>query len=620
MRKLLLLLLLTSVADAEELRLSGEVKIAAGGVSSAARLAVLDLARDLETVLGKKAVVVDGKEGEICVMAFGGGARESYRVSVTANQVRIEAPDELGLIYGIYAFSQQCLGVDPYWFWKDIRPPARTELLLEPRVIRSAPPRFRYRGWFINDEDLLTEWKQPSGARHIDYPFYAQVINLDVADRIFETLLRAGGNLVIPASFVDVMNEPEAELVRRAAARGLYVTQHHIEPMGMSYFGFENYWKARGQAIPFAYGKDPARVHETWRAYAKKWREVAGDRVIWQIGLRGRGDRALWASDSSVSANDAGRIISAAMNEQVKIVRETDPRADAPITTTLWLEMSKLMSGGSLKIPAGVSIVFCDEGQTQTLQEDFETTPRETERGYGVYYHIGFWKNGPHLLMGTRPEKLAGQFRRVIEKNDTHYAIINVTNIREHLLGIETAMSIMRGGEKWDRAAFMDRWAPPKVAEGYERYLAALAEPRQGMLLQDGHAYSMGEALLAGMAKGQKVKPLFFENREAAMAALQRSIAQLDELITGFDDRVKGLTVGEEAFHRRNLLAQAKQLRGLYGWLVGLLKEDRAAAVAGLESVIAARAVMATGAWENWYRGDKKANVPRLLERTRAAK
>lgn len=616
----MLLLLLTRFADAEALRLSGEITIAAGGVSPAVRLAVLDLARDCEKVLGKKAMVVDAREGDVCVIATEGGAPESYRVSVTAKQVRIEAPDELGLIYGIYAFSQQCLGVDPYWFWKDIKPAARTELLLEAREIRSAPARFRYRGWFINDEDLLTEWKQPSGARHIDYPFYAQVINLEVADRIFETLLRTGGNLVIPASFVDVMNEPEAALVRRAVERGLYVTQHHIEPMGMSHFGFENYWKARGENVKLAYGKDPKKVHETWRAFAKKWHEVAGDKVVWQIGLRGRGDRALWASDTTVSAAEAGKIISGAMEEQVKIVREVDPRADAPITTTLWLEMSKLMSGGGLKIPPRVSIVFCDEGQSQLLQEDFETTAREAGRGYGLYYHVGFWKNGPHLLMGTRPEKLAGQFKRVIDKKDTHYAIINVTNIREHVLGIETAMSIMRGREAWDRAAFMKGWAPAKVAEGYEEYLSALAEPRPGVLLQDGHTYSMGEALLAAMAKGQKAKPMFFESREAAIAALERSMAQLDALITGFDDRVKGLAAEEEAFHRRNLLAQAKQLRGLYGWLVGLLKEDRAAAVAGLESVIAAREVTATGTWEGWYRGDKKANVPRLLERTRSGR
>lgn len=611
---------LTPSAFAQPVRLAGEVKIAATDPTPAVRLALQDLARDLESVLGQRATLINADKGDIFALTAGEGAPESFLISISEKGIRISAPDQLGLIYGIYAFSHQCLGVDPYWFWKDIKPRPQKQLLLDPRIIQSRPAQFRYRGWFINDEDLLTEFKPPSGQRHIDYPFYSTVINLDLADRIFETLLRAGGNLIIPASFVDVMNDPEAELVRRAAQRGLYVTQHHIEPMGMSHFGFENYWKSRGQKIPFAYGKDPTKVHETWRAYAKKWREIAGDHVIWQIGLRGRGDRSLWSSDKTVTAADAGKIISAAMTEQVKIIRETDPRPDAQITTTLWLEMSNLMNAGSLRIPSGVSIVFCDEGLTQTLQNDFETTPRENGRQFGLYYHVGFWKNGPHLLMGTRPEKLASQFARTIARNDTHYAIINVTNIREHLLGIEAAMTIMRTREPFDRAAFMARFAPPKLADGYDLYLAALAEAPGNILIQDGHTYSIGEALLTQFSKGQPAKPIFFPTRQSAQDTLTNSITKLDALIETFDTRTKDLDDTTAHFHRRNLLAQSKQLRGQYAWLIALMNNDKPAAIAALESVLSTRAQTATNTWQNWYTGDKKANVPKLLEKTRAMK
>src|SRR5690606_41153973 len=67
------------------------------------------------------------------------------------------------------------------------------------------------------------------GPRSIDYPFYSQVIDYAMADRIFEALLRLGGNLIIPASFVNILNPPEAELVRRAAARGLRSEEHTSE-------------------------------------------------------------------------------------------------------------------------------------------------------------------------------------------------------------------------------------------------------------------------------------------------------------------------------------------------------------------------------------------------------
>ena len=196
---------------------------------------------------------------------------EGYRIDVAPDKVRICGADELGIIYGIYRFSNQFLGVDPYWYFKDLLPEQRHEIAVPCGVVQSKKPTFHYRGWFVNDEDLFTEWKEGGGKRFIDYPFYHQVTHIDVIDRVFEALLRAGGNLVIPASFVDVMNEPEANLIRRATQRGLYVTQHHIEPLGVSHYGFENYWKAKGKQYEFAYGSQPDQVREVWRAFAERW-------------------------------------------------------------------------------------------------------------------------------------------------------------------------------------------------------------------------------------------------------------------------------------------------------------------------------------------------------------
>jgi hypothetical protein len=58
------------------------------------------------------------------------------------------------------------------YFWSD----KETEKLGKPswKSINyvSSKPTFKYRGWFINDEDLLTEWYESSGRRNIDYPYY----------------------------------------------------------------------------------------------------------------------------------------------------------------------------------------------------------------------------------------------------------------------------------------------------------------------------------------------------------------------------------------------------------------------------------------------------------------
>ncbi|MHB8899452.1 MAG: glycosyl hydrolase 115 family protein, partial [Thermoguttaceae bacterium] len=291
--------------------LEGSVTIANTVGLAGVRLAAVDLASDLEKVLSVPAGKSEPADARIVITLDGTLAGpEAYRIETDARQVRIRGADELGVIYGIYRFSRECLGVDPYWYFKDLLPEQRGAVTVPPGVVESRPSTFGYRGWFVNDEDLLTEWKEGGGARHIDYPFYQQVVHPDVIDRVFEALLRAGGNLVIPASFVDVMNEPEAALIRRAVERGLYVTQHHIEPLGVSHYGFENYWKARGRDYAFAYGSQPDQVREAWRAFAQRWYELAGSKVVWQLGLRGKGDRAIWLSDKSVGEAEAGRMIS----------------------------------------------------------------------------------------------------------------------------------------------------------------------------------------------------------------------------------------------------------------------------------------------------------------------
>ena len=50
-----------------------------------------------------------------------------------------------------------------------------------------------------------------------------------------------------------------------AARRGLYLSMHHIEPLGVSAFTYENYWAERGQEPLFSYYSEPAKVEEVWR-------------------------------------------------------------------------------------------------------------------------------------------------------------------------------------------------------------------------------------------------------------------------------------------------------------------------------------------------------------------
>jgi hypothetical protein len=592
---------------------------------SGVELAVADLANDLEKVLGAAAKVAESEDADLVIRLDDSvGGAESYRIDIEEDRVLISGADELGVIYGMYRFSHDVLGVDPFWYFKDLEPEPRARIPVAIGTIRSKPPTFRYRGWFVNDEDLLTEWKDGGGKRHIGYPFYHQVVRIEVIDRVFEALLRAGGNLIIPASFVDVMNEPEAGLVRQAAQRSLYVSQHHIEPLGVSHYGFENYWKAKGQQYPFAYGSHPERVREVWRAFAVRWRELAGDKVVWQLGLRGKGDTAIWNSDKTVNRSQAGTIISQAIVEQRDIVRSVDPRPKPPMTITLWLEGSALMSAGSLTFPKGITIVFTDHGPSQKMQPDFHSTRRTEQFGFGAYYHIGFWGTGPHLLQGSKPQRIREEFDRIIAKGDTDYAVINVCNVREHVLGIQAATEIMTDRDGWSEAAFWDRFAPPILHEPYRVLLTNLFPLNGERIMQDGALFAAARKLLARYAAGERKHGVLgaatVSERKRQLAG---AIASLDALVADYP--AGELTARQRAFYDVHFLTQAKMWRELYAFYLALIKtsDDPSRlddAESALERFLAVRENAATGKWEGWYRGDTKVNVPAFLRATQAAR
>jgi hypothetical protein len=610
-------------SDQTVLTLKSVVRIADQSGDAAVALAVRDLRRDLQHVLAAATPPSDPDEAQIFVCIDPElDEAEAYRIDIGERAI-IRGSDRLGAIHGIYRFSQQFLGVDPLWFWKDLPPAPQTCIALERQCITSSPPAFRYRGWFINDEDLLTEWKPPSGQRNIDYPFYDKVIDLDIADRIFEAILRSRGNLIIPASFVDVMNPAEARLIERAVARGFYVTQHHIEPLGVSHFGFENYWRARGETVRFSYSQEPQRVRQTWEAFARRWRELAGDQVIWQLGLRGRGDRAIWVHDKGITPDDAVEYVSRALDEQWAIVRAVDPRPRPPATMTLWDEGSQLMLRG-LRVPAGVGIIFSDAGRTQLMQPDFEQIRREPDRDYGVYYHLAYWNRGPHLVQGVSVDQIDATLRRVVAKGDTHYGIVNVTNIREHTVGIGAVMEVLTQGDAFAPADYLDRTLPDPLHDFYRGLFACYMPLPGGGLFQDADCNQAILKILREHQNRAEAEPdlsdYFPEGAADRLAFIERSeqaVEKLDALISSWPGAK--LEPRERRAWEVQLLLQARMLRRQHAALAAMLRsiDDKVHlhdAEFELRQMLRERSdIGETDHWEHWYRGDRKCNWPGVV-------
>ena len=653
--------------------------VVAAGEPAYVRLAAEDLASDVLKITGRKPEVSVGGElpqGACVTLGTkpGGGPWESYRVEAKDGRLVIEGGDARGTMFGVYAFIETYLKVDPLGFWSGREPEKRPELAWKAVSLISGSPSFKFRGWFINDEDLLTEWMESGGTRNIDYPFYGQVVNREAMRAVVEALVRSRFNLIIPASFIDILNPPEAALVEECARRGVFVSQHHVEPMGVSAFSYFNYWKARGKDLTYSYFSHPDEVREVWRVYAEKW--AAYPNVIWQLGLRGVADRPMWQADARVPQSDAerGRIISEAMAEQVRILDEVCPAIPHLMSTTLWAEGSVLNQQGFLAIPAGTIIVFADNSPGWKWQRDFYETPRNPKNRYGVYYHHALIGSGPHLAQVVPPHKTLALLQTAMEKGAGDYAIFNVSNIREFVLGIDATAKMTWRLEGVDADVWLDEWVKSRfskkqaeIVNAYKIYFNAyqIHDRQQVPFLMDGQMFSAGNKVLSEMSRKLKAGKIATGTEQETITYGEKANAEVkktDAFWEGLSDmhpeslgrresvkRVEAQRTGfemaglharaaagplpadEAAFLQDNLIYPSELMRQTSAWLEGLLvahealdlgdRRTCARALAEAEGAFAKIPEWAegycTGKWQTWYRGCKKLNVSTMLQKTR---
>jgi hypothetical protein len=650
------------------------------------KLAVHDLISDVKKITGQELRIVHSLKGiakpyiligtatdkQFCTLTKKNGVNsidalngkwESYQVeNFNTDVLVIAGSDERGTMFGIYDFIEQYLGVDPMYFWSGIEPAKKDELSWDQINIKVAEPTFKFRGWFINDEDLLTEWKDSGGRRNIDYPFYQQVVAPEVMERVVEAMLRSRFNLIIPASFLDIGNPAEEELVKVSATRGVFLSQHHIEPLGVNAFTYFNYWKTKTNTKPlFSYFSNKAELLEVWKAYAEKWARYPN--VIWQLGLRGIADRPMWMADLSIPQTDAdrGKIISDALKSQLEIIRSVDKRPNPPMTMTLWAEGSDLFSKGLIEIPNNAMIVFSDNCPGWKFQEDFYNVERETNRKYGIYYHHQLWGSGPHLAQTVPPSQTYTVLNEAIKMKSTAYVILNVSNVREFLPGIDASGKMLYDFGSFHAEQNFKAWCqkrfpshPDQVKKLYDDYFAGFVihDELKVPMLMDGQTNAATDKIMreirliiqnTGKKQEQQTaqKPDLMNNLEKdfvnkTLRDMHASANSDTELLqkSGFQSRafanvvvetealIRELNPIEAEFLSANFLSHAYFMKGLsqkleYTVLAKLAIENgnRETALKYLQlamecfSDIRKAKILATqGKWTDWYRGDKKMN------------
>ncbi len=334
------------------------------------------------------------------------------------NMLIIAGSDTRGTAYGVFGISEK-IGVSPWYWWADVNPVKKSELVLNINNFISKEPSVKFRGIFLNDEDWgLQPWAaktfEPHGVRDIGPKTYAQ---------IFELLLRLKANLIWPAmheSTKAFYHYPENKNV--ASDYEIVVSSSHAEPMLRNNV---DEWNSKAWG-PFNYKTNKANILNYWENRVK---ESKGNNVIYTMGMRGVHDSGM---EGVKTTQEAVPLLEEIFDGQRALLKNyINPDIEkVPQTLSIYKEVLDIYEAG-LKVPEDVTLNWPDDnyGYIQRL-----STPEERKRkgGSGVYYHASYWGR-PHdylWLPSTNPALMREEMAKAHEMGAKRIWVLNVGDIK----------------------------------------------------------------------------------------------------------------------------------------------------------------------------------------------
>lgn len=367
--------------------------------------------RDMEMTL--EAV---GDEGGVIILRQKELEPEAYEIEVSTEKIVIYGSNDRSFIYALNELSEKYLGILPFWFWNDQKIEVKPYVEIPYGHYQSEENRIRYRGWFINDEVLISHW---TAGVSKEYPW----------EMVFEALLRCGGNLVIPGT--DKNSRIYAPI---ASDMGLMITHHHAEPLGA-----EMFLRAYPDLEP-SYLKHRDLFEGLWKDAIERQKD---EEVIWNIGFRGQGDVPFWENDPAYDTPEKrGNLISSIMQEQYDMIREQIP--GAVCCTNLYGEILELYRDGHLQIPEDVIMIWADNGYGKMVSRRqgnhnprVPALPGKGDKGLqGTYYHVSFYdlQAANHITMQPNSmEFVEKELNDAMDHGITDLWVINASNIKPHV-------------------------------------------------------------------------------------------------------------------------------------------------------------------------------------------
>ncbi|WP_109831797.1 glycosyl hydrolase 115 family protein [Reichenbachiella versicolor] len=374
------------------------------------------------------------------------------------NALVVAGSDALGTVYGIYEISE-LIGVSPMYWWADVVPKKKDQVILEDCLVLPKEPSVEYRGIFINDEEALTQWSEKTSVEKLNgHP------SPEVYKRIFELLLRLKANAIWPAMmqrsayFYEARDEDGTPInPKNAKEYGIYVGSSHCENMARNNFAEWYEWAdahadmydAKGVPV-WDYTVNPKTIEAYWQ---ERLNEAKDYNMIYTLGIRGVHDSPfLYENLENPTLENKVKLLQGVINRQREMIKETFGSEDAvPQVFVPYEETGELYNGESkdgkekcegIKLPEDVMMVWTEDnfGYARQLPR-----PHEQKRagGNGIYYHLAYQGGATYDWLYTTPLPLIQEeLRKVYDQNVRKIWMVNVGDIKPAEMGLQFFMSL----------------------------------------------------------------------------------------------------------------------------------------------------------------------------------
>ncbi len=449
--------------------------------------AAKDLGDDVGKVTGKASEVVTGaasvEKGSVVVGTIGKsklidsliadkkidvskikGQWESFLIQTVDGSLVVAGSDKRGTIFGIYDISEK-IGVSPWYWWADVPAKKHDSLFIVPGAFVQGPPKVKYRGIFINDEEpAFGPWARAKFGG----------INSKMYVHMFELILRLKGNYLWPAMWGKAFNEDDPENPRLADEYGIVMGTSHHEPMMRN----QEEWTKRNrgrQLGAWNYNTNKENLYNFWKEGIT--RNAKYDNLV-TIGMRGDGDEPMGGRGSKMEDNI--KILSDVIKDQRTLIEEAygKPASEVPQMWAIYKEVQDYYDSG-MRVPDDVIILWCDDnwGNVRRLP-----TPEERKRsgGAGMYYHVDY-VGGPHSYrwLNVSPvPKLWEQLNLTYRWGADKLWILNTGDLKPMEIPIDFVLKFAYDPDAIPQdkiGEYMVNWAKEQFGDEYAEEIADIA-------------------------------------------------------------------------------------------------------------------------------------------------